>query len=317
MATQARQAMQIVAACVLSACMVVKRPSEERSPSLAPTPSLGSATLAVTSPPVSAPELEGPTCGDGTCNGDESCSTCPNECGACSAGSLGSGGAPGTQTSWPCSHCITTVPAAYDPSVPAPLVVSLHGDEGSPRASHGIWKQAALDNGYILLSPECPRDLGCTGRWGTGGWHRDGPAGSVAWINAQIDAVEAKYNIDRSRIYLLGGSRGAVYVGFHADAFAPRIAGAAMYAGGYSSVTSTCASCALPVYILVGDRDYLLDIANKARDWFQSCGSEVVFDKMSGVRHRGIGKSLLKGKATTILEWFSARPSSCVPPGGS
>ena len=227
-------------------------------------------------------------------------------------GSHGAGGASGTQTSWPCTHCIITVPGSYDPSVPAPLVISLHGDEGRPQSSHKIWKQAALDNGYILLSPACPRDLGCTGRWGTGDWHRDGPAGSVAWLDAQIDAVEAAYNIDRTRIYLVGGSRGAIYVGFHADALAPRIAGAAMYAGGYSSTTSTCAACALPVYILVGDRDFLLDIARKARGWFVGCGSEVVFDTLPGIRHRDIGKSLLRGKANTILDWFSARPNACL-----
>lgn len=205
------------------------------------------------------------------------------------------------------------MPASYDPSVPTPLVVSLHGDEGSPRSSHGIWKRAALANGYILMSPACPRDLGCTGRWGTGSWHRDGPAGSVAWLAAQIDAVEAAYNIDRSRIYMVGGSRGSVYIGFHAHAFAPRIAGAAMYAGGYSSITNTCAACALPVYILVGKRDFLRDIARKARAWFRGCGSEVVYDELPGVAHRGIGKALLGGKADTILEWFSARPNACLP----
>lgn len=310
MVALARQARLIVTACLLSGCIVGaesgpsspagKRPPEERAPSLDATQSPPSPTLSVTSPPVSAPQPDPGLVAV-----------------ARSSGSGGSGGVPGTQTSWPCTNCITTVPASYDPSVPAPLVISLHGDEGSPRASHGIWKKAAQDNGYILLSPECPRDLGCKRRWGTGSWHRDGPAGSVAWINAQIDAVEAAYNIDRSRIYLLGGSRGAVYAGFHADAFAPRIAGAAMYAGGYSSATSTCASCALPVYILVGDRDNLLDIAHKARDWFLGCGSEVVFDKMPGVTHRGAGKALLKGKANTILDWFSARPNACLPPGGS
>lgn len=293
--TLARHAIHIVAACLWFGCIASKRPPEQRALEPAATPSLASPTLAVTSPPISPPD---PAPAPPTVAGP--------------SGSGGSGGAPGTQTSWPCTHCIITVPASYDPAVPTPLLVSLHGDEGSPRASHGIWKKAAQEKGYILLSPECPRDLGCKKRWGTGSWHRDASAGSVAWINAQIDAVEAAYNIDRSRIYLLGGSRGAVYVGFYADAFAPRIAGAAMYAGGYSSATSTCAPCALPVYILVGDRDYLLDIAQKARDWFLGCGSEVVFDEMPGGRHRGVGKSLLKGKAATILDWFSARPNACL-----
>jgi poly(3-hydroxybutyrate) depolymerase len=197
--------------------------------------------------------------------------------------------------------------------VPIPLVISLHGDEGTPKSTHGIWKRAAQDNGYILLSPQCPRELGCKKSWGDGSWHRDGSAGSVAWLAAQIDAVEAAYNIDRERIYLVGGSRGAVYVGFYADAFSPRIAGAAMYGGGYSSSSSTCAACAPPVYILVGDKDFLLDIAHKAQSWFVGCGSEVVFDELRGVRHRDIGKALLRGKADTILDWFSARPNACLP----
>ncbi len=228
-------------------------------------------------------------------------------------GSGGSGGAPGTQTGWPCTRCLTTVPASYDASVPTPLVIALHGDEGRPKATHGIWKRAAQEKGFILVSPECPRSLGCKGRWGDGTWHRGGTAASIAWLDAQIDAVEAAYNIDRSRVYLVGGSRGAVFVGFFADAFAPRFAAVAMYGGGYSSFANRCAACAVPAYVLVGDNDFLLDIAMKARDWFRDCGSEVELDTLPGVDHRGIGKAIMKGKASTILEWFRARPNACLP----
>ena len=301
-------------ACVVAACSESGPSSVAGTRARAPqaTPPDAAPDSAVT-----VPEADAPTCGDGTCNTGETCSTCESDCGACSTGSGGSGGAVGTQTSWPCARCITSVPAAYDPSVPTPLVISLHGDEGTPTTSHRIWKQAALESGYILVSLACPRDLGCKKRWGTGDWHPGGPAGSVAWIEAQLDAVEAAYNVDRARIYIVGGSRGAVYVGFHADALAPRIAGAAMYAGGYSSVSGKCAACALPVYILVGDRDYLLDIARKAQRWFLDCGSEVMFDKLRRVSHAGAGKALLRGKAKAILAWFSTRPNACLPrPGG-
>jgi len=291
-----RKAIGILGTCLLAACIRSEgRPAlaSKRPPEAPPD----AATLPVI-PAVVAAEPEPAS---------------PEPAPPVSVGSLGAGGAAGTQTSWPCTHCIITVPTSYDPSVPTPLLVSLHGDEGRPKASHGVWKRAAQDNGYILLSPECPRDLGCKkGRWGTGDWHPDGAAGSVAWLSAQIDAVEAAYNIDRSRVYLVGGSRGAVYVGFHADALAPRFAGVAMYAGGYSSNTSTCAACAMPVYILVGDRDFLLDIAHKAREWFVGCKSEVELDVMPKVRHRDVGKMLLSGKANTILDWFSARPNKCL-----
>jgi hypothetical protein len=43
----------------------------------------------------------GPTCGDGTCNGTETCSSCPQDCGACPP-SCGDGTCNGTET---CSNC--------------------------------------------------------------------------------------------------------------------------------------------------------------------------------------------------------------------
>jgi poly(3-hydroxybutyrate) depolymerase len=214
---------------------------------------------------------------------------------------------------WPCRDCITTVPRSYDPAVPTPLLVSLHGDEGTARTTHSIWKRPAQDKGYILLSPRCPRALGCTKRW-TNNWHPDGEAGSVAWVNAQIDALEAAYNIDRSRIYVVGGSRGAIFIGFHSAALASRIAGAALYAGGAASITRTCASCAVPVYVLIGSRDFLLGDAHEARTWFTACGSEVRYDELPKVRHRDIAEALLGGKANEILDWFTARPNACRSP---
>jgi hypothetical protein len=85
-----------------------------------------------------------------------------------------------------------------------------------------------------------------------------------------------------------------------------------MVSGGYSSITQTCPSCAaFPVYILIGDKDYLLPQAQKARDWFMSCGDEVLYDLMPGVDHQGGGEALKTGKGTAILSWFDARPNKC------
>ncbi|MFH1630771.1 MAG: right-handed parallel beta-helix repeat-containing protein, partial [Candidatus Aenigmatarchaeota archaeon] len=47
----------------------------------------------------SCPEITTPSCGDGTCNGDESCSTCVADCGACSSSSSGGGGGGDSVTS--------------------------------------------------------------------------------------------------------------------------------------------------------------------------------------------------------------------------
>jgi poly(3-hydroxybutyrate) depolymerase len=232
--------------------------------------------------------------------------------GANSGGTGGTGGTIGMHTDWPCTGCITGVPATYDPNVPMPLLVFLHGDEGAPGVVYSFWQQAAMDHGYILFTPECPRDLGCTGPWQDGSWAPGGPDASIAWINQQIDAVEAAYNVAIARVYLGGGSGGSVYTGYYVDRFAPRIAGAVMVSGGYSALSGTCQTCKTPLYILIGDQDFLLNLATLARDFYQGCGNEVNFDLMPGVDHQGGGESLTTGKGDAILNWFSARPNHCL-----
>ena len=214
-----------------------------------------------------------PTCGDGSCADDENCDTCASDCGACPPppagdGSGGTGGTAGTRVDWPCDGCITSVPESYDQANPIPLLIALHDDSGTPKIIHSFLKTAAMTNGYILLAPQCPRDLGCDKTWSDGSWHPQGNAGTIAWINEQIDQVEAAYNVHLKREYLIGGSGGAVYIGYFADQFAPRIAGVAMVSGGWSARSKTCLSCSLPVYILIGDQDFLLSRAEQARDWY-------------------------------------------------
>jgi hypothetical protein len=63
----------------------------------------------VTDATADANEAARRACGDGVCNGKESCSTCPHDCGACSTGpTCGDGVCSGNETCTTCSIDCTT-----------------------------------------------------------------------------------------------------------------------------------------------------------------------------------------------------------------
>ena len=94
------------------------------------------------------------------------------------------------------------VPKSYDPTSPAPLVISMHGAGGWPVQQMDVsqWNRLADEYGFIVVYPS-----------GTGGagprvWH--GGARDVRFISKLIDTLEAAYNIDPAGIYANGFSNG-------------------------------------------------------------------------------------------------------------
>src|SRR6202162_5503959 len=94
------------------------------------------------------------------------------------------------------------VPKSYDPTRPAPLVISMHGAGGWPVPQMHVsqWNRLADEYGFIVVYPS-----------GTGGagprvWH--GGARDVRFISKLIDTLEAAYNIDPAGIYANGFSNG-------------------------------------------------------------------------------------------------------------
>jgi polyhydroxybutyrate depolymerase len=99
------------------------------------------------------------------------------------------------------------VPASYDPSKPAPLVISLHGAGlwGAAQRDISRWNAVADREGFIVVYPS-----------GTGNGPRvwrtviEGPGltRDVVFISDLIDKLSADYNIDPARIYANGLSNG-------------------------------------------------------------------------------------------------------------
>ena len=116
-----------------------------------------------------------------------------------------------------------TVPTCYDPETPIPLVVFLHGGSGNDnRDVERVRAVANDDSGYLwdlLLDRYGFMGLSVNGyAQGDYGTHIDSDDPVTARVSelselevlAAIEQVKAKYNIDESRIFLMGNSMGSL-----------------------------------------------------------------------------------------------------------
>jgi polyhydroxybutyrate depolymerase len=118
------------------------------------------------------------------------------------------------------------VPQGYDPKVPTPVVIYLHGGAGSPRAASVDGVDTAADKfGFILVIPAgtgpIPDRLLTwnSGKWSAGkegsvesccGYAEKNNIDDVGFISMAIEEVKTKFNVDEKRIYVTGLSNGAM-----------------------------------------------------------------------------------------------------------
>lgn len=196
----------------------------------------------------------------------------------------------------PCAGCVLEAGRGDDP---VPLVVVLHGDREHAPAAAARWRAAIRARGWALLALECPRRLGCADSF----WRWDGDPG---WIEAQVDAAAARLAIDPARVYLVGWSGGASYLGAHAARWHDRFAAIVVHGGGMAPAEADCPARALPAYFLVGDHNPLHALARALRSYFDGCGGDVVWDLVAGADHDREAAALTAKKAASILDWLAA-----------
>jgi polyhydroxybutyrate depolymerase len=136
------------------------------------------------------------------------------------------------------------VPAAYA-GAPTPLVILLHGYGATgPTQSWYMRLAPGADRlGYILATPDGRVDAtgqhfwnatdACCNYYGS-------DTDDVAYVNAIIDDVSARYNIDPKRVFLVGHSNGGFMSHRTACDLAPRIAAIVSLAGAQWKDTARC-----------------------------------------------------------------------------
>lgn len=133
------------------------------------------------------------------------------------------------------------VPDTYDPSIPSPLVISIHGFSSWPQnlMETSRWNDLADREGFIVVYPS---GTGFPKRWrlpvnmmGIPGSEED-----VAFLTTLIDSLENQYNIDPRRVYINGFSNGAGMTVVMGCRLAERIAAVGGVAGAYVFPLESC-----------------------------------------------------------------------------
>lgn len=129
-------------------------------------------------------------------------------------GSGGAGGAGGGEISIGGERPVKMyVPASYDGSKPAPLLVLLHGygASGALQELYFTLQPHAEERGFLYAVPDGTVDAGGKKFWnatdaccGFG----QGTVDDSAYLSGVIDEIKSKFNVDGKRVYLVGHSNG-------------------------------------------------------------------------------------------------------------
>jgi poly(3-hydroxybutyrate) depolymerase len=204
-----------------------------------------------------------------------------------------------TQHTPPCGGCTLEISSAG--ADPVPLVVVLHGDTDNARERASKWRAAVQRRGWALLALDCPDDLGCE----HGSWYRwDHDPG---WVHDQVREVIARHRIDTSRIYLVGWSGGATFIGQYLQRWPRMFAATVIHGGGVPPRSGDCPERPFPAYFLVGDKNPAHDAVKRLRAFYRACELEAHWDLLPGANHRKEDAALTAEKADQILRWLANR----------
>ena len=154
-----------------------------------------------------------------------------------------------------------TTPSKYDPNVPTPLVVLLHGYTATAKIQDGYFLMSALAErkNFLLALPNGTVDPLGENFWNASDACCDGyqsGVDDVAYLKAVIGDMKARFNVDPKRVYAVGHSNGGFMAHRLACDLSTEIAGIVSLAGGAYADASKC-SPAEPVAVLQvhGDED--------------------------------------------------------------
>ncbi|PJF41256.1 MAG: hypothetical protein D6737_10020 [Chloroflexi bacterium] len=102
------------------------------------------------------------------------------------------------------------VPPSYDPAIPTPVVVALHGrpDNGPGFATRLDMNRVAAEHNFIVVYPDGSNDRGWNYTEGTQYAFADNGIDEVAFLETLINDISHDLNIDHNRLYVTGFSNG-------------------------------------------------------------------------------------------------------------
>jgi predicted peptidase len=218
------------------------------------------------------------------------------------------------------------VPERFDGKSKFPLMVCLHGAGGTQDTlmdwSHGILKDLAEKHGYIVATPLGYPLGGSYGQHFNIGIPDSARAGGgmTAAERKQADDLSEKdvlnvteivakeYAVDRSRIYLMGHSRGALAVWYLGEKYRQLWAGLAPVAGGFLDTDYPFEHLrGIPMIVSQGAADTVA-LPERARaqvSAMEKLGMRPRYVEVPDATHGSIVDAALPG----IFDFFDAEPS--------
>ncbi|MDW8038065.1 MAG: PHB depolymerase family esterase [Thermoguttaceae bacterium] len=136
----------------------------------------------------------------------------------------------------------------------------------------------------------------------------------IAFFDALLEHLAARYNIDLNRVYLAGMSNGAYFVHLLARERSDRIAAICAHSGGLGVLAAdrTGPKHKYAVFLAHGDKDSIVPVSEsrKAHDQYQKWGHPVQYVEVPGWGHLWAVKAGVNEKMWTF---FLAHPLSVSP----
>ncbi len=218
------------------------------------------------------------------------------------------------------------VPSRYDGKTKLPLMVALHGAGGTHNTlmdwGNGILKNLAEKHGYIVVTPlgfPLGASYGQHFNIGIPDSARAGSGMSAAerkqadeWSEKDViqvtEIVAKEYDVDRSRIYLMGHSRGALATWYLGDKYRTMWAGLAPVAGGFLDTDYPFEHLrGLPIIVSQGSADAVA-LPERARNQvaaMEKLGMHPRYVEVPGATHGSIVDAALPG----IFDFFDESAS--------
>jgi phospholipase/carboxylesterase len=188
------------------------------------------------------------------------------------------------------------VPETYDPGVPAPLVVALHGGSGHGRSFLWSWLPDARSEGCILVTPTSAGDT----------WALMDPEPDATRLHAVVEEVARRWHVDRARVLLTGMSDGGTFsylAGLREDSPFTHLAPvAAAFHPLLLDGVSGARVAGLPVYVVHGALDWMFPVeaARQARDALTAAGAAVTYRELADLSH-----TYPREENARLLEWLT------------
>ena len=186
------------------------------------------------------------------------------------------------------------LPPEYRTSRNYPVLFVLHQAGEGPDEMLKRWRDAAADNGYILVAPE----------WNGGGGNYTFSDDEHATVLETLRDLRRHFAVDSDRVFLFGLGEGGVAafdIGLsHPDLFAgvlPMSAAPERFAERYYPNAQF-----LPFYIVDGDRSG--DINKHLREQFTQWSSKY---QMLWIQYKGRGVEWYGGEVPTMFDWMRGK----------